>query len=66
MKTIAIIAGCLALAVAFRILEVLSSHTRIRSVGAKSNAKSRNIATINIADDYSVREGLEHYKDFDD
>lgn len=54
------------MAVAFRILEVLSSHTRIRSVGAKSNAKSRNIATINIADDYSVREGLEHYKDFDD
>jgi len=66
MKAIAIVAGCLAAAVALRIVEVLSSRKRINSVGAKSNAKSKDIATINIGDEISIQEGLEHYKFLDD
>lgn len=66
MKVIAIVAACLAAAVALRIFEVLSSRKPIRSVGAKSNRLSKNIATINIADSMSIQEGLKHYKDIDD
>jgi|GEM_PF-1741675 len=66
MKAIIIIAACLAVAVALRVIEILSSRSRIRSVGAKSNRNSRNIATIDITDPMSIEEGLEHYKDLDD
>ena len=66
MKAIIIIAACLILAVALRILEVITSRKPINSVGAKSNAHSKNIPTIDISDEKSIKAGLEHYRDLED
>ncbi len=66
MKAVLIIAGCLVLALVLRAVELISSRKPIRSVGAKSNAKSKDMATMDLSDPVSVKEGLEHYKDLMD
>jgi len=66
MKAILIIVGCIALALCFRVVDYIFSRKRIRSVGAKSNKNSYGMATIDLSDPISVKEGLEHYKHLED
>lgn len=65
MKALIIISACILLALAFRIVEKLSSG-RISSVGAKANNNSKTMARINLDDPESMKEALEHYKEFVD
>ena len=64
MKAIIITASALALAL--KLVDVLTSGRRINSVGAKSNNLSKRMPSININDPVSVQEGIAHYKDLDD
>lgn len=66
MKAVIIIAACLVLAVALRVVDILTESKRIRSVGAKSNNNSKYIPTIDLSDPKSVEAGLEHYRDLID
>ena len=66
MKAIIITASALALALALKMVDVLTSGKRINSVGAKSNNLSKRMPSININDPVSVQEGIAHYKDLDD
>ncbi len=66
MKALFITLGCIALALVLRIADDFSKRGRIRSVGAKSNSRSNDVATIDLADKSSVKEGLAHYKDLMD
>jgi len=66
MKALIIIAICLGLALILRIAEVLISRKPIKSVGAKANDKSKDIARVNINNPESVAEAVAHYKDLDD
>ncbi len=66
MKALFITLGCIALALVLRIADDFSKRGRIRSVGAKSNSRSNDVATIDLADKSSVEEGLAHYKDLMD
>ena len=61
MKALLITVACLVLALVLRVVDDFGK--RIKSVGAKSNEKSKNIATIDLSDSGSVIEGLSHYKD---
>lgn len=63
MKALLITVACLVLALILRIADDFGKRARIKSVGAKSNEKSKNIATIDLSDNSSVMEGLAHYKD---
>ena len=66
MKAIIITASALALALALKLVDVLTSGRHINSVGAKSNNLSKRMPSININDPVSVQEGIAHYKDLDD
>ena len=66
MKAIIIIISCIALALALKTIDIVTSKKRINSVGAKSNDNSKYIAHIDVNDPVSVQEGLAHYKDLDD
>ncbi len=66
MKALFITLGCIALALVLRIADDFSKRGRIRSVGAKSNSKSNDMATIDLGDRKNVEEGLAHYKDLMD
>ncbi len=63
MKALLITVACLVLALVLRVVDDFGKRARIKSVGAKSNEKSKNIATIDLSDSGSVIEGLSHYKD---
>lgn len=65
MKALIIIAACIVLALIFKVAESLTSG-KIRSVGAKSNANSKNIAKIDINDEKSLAEAMKYYKDMID
>jgi len=66
MKALIITAAVLVLAMALKILDVLTSGKRINSVGAKSNNESKRMPRIDINDPVSVQEGIAHYKHLDD
>lgn len=66
MEALIVIAACLVLAMALRVLDVLTSRSRIRSVGANANDKSKEISQINFDDPESIAEGIAHYSDLDD
>lgn len=66
MKALFITLGCIALALTLRIADEFSKRGRIRSVGAKANSRSNNVATFDLSDRKSVEEGLAHYKDLMD
>lgn len=65
MKALIVIAICLVLAIALKFVDVFTS-SRIKSVGAKSNKESQNIAKIDINDENSLKEALDHYKNLVD
>lgn len=65
MKALIIIAACLALAFVFKAVEYFSSR-KIKSVGAKSNKLSENIAKIDINDEKALKEALDYYKNLVD
>ncbi len=66
MKALFITLACIALALTLRVADDFSKRGRIRSVGAKSNSKSNDVATIDLGDSKNVEEGLAHYKDLMD
>lgn len=66
MKAIIITVAAVALAMALKILDIITSGRRINSVGAKANNKSKRMPRIDINDPVSVQEGIAHYKDLDD
>lgn len=66
MKAIIITAAVFVLAMALKILDVLTSRKRINSVGSKSNNESKKMPRIDINDPVSVQEGIAHYKYLDD
>ena len=63
---IIITVAAVALAMALKILDIITSGRRINSVGAKANNKSKRMPRIDINDPVSVQEGIAHYKDLDD
>lgn len=66
MKALLIISAILVLAIFLKTVELFSSRKAIRSVGSKSNRKSRGIARIDLNNPEEVRAAVEAYKDLTD
>lgn len=66
MKALIIVAALIVVALVLKLVETFSSMNNIKSVGAKSNKNSQNIAKIDINDPESVKEAVEYYKQFID
>ena len=66
MKALLIISAILVLAIFLKTVELFSSRKAIRSVGSKSNRKSRGIARIDLNNPEEVRAAVEAYKNLMD
>lgn len=66
MKALLIISAILVLAIFLKTVELFSSRKAIRSVGSKSNRKSRGIARIDLNNPEEVRAAVEAYKNLVD
>lgn len=66
MKTIIITIAVLVMAVALKTINVMIERKRINSVGAKSNNNSKGIAKYDIANQESIRELVNEFKDLAD
>lgn len=66
MKALIIIASCIALALVLKIVDLLTSRKAIKSVGAKSNGFSKDIARIDITNPEDIKAAVEYYKGLPD
>ena len=65
MKALIVIAALIVLAFVLRAVEYFTS-SKIKSVGAKSNTKSKDMAKIDINDEKALKEALDYYKNLTD
>jgi len=66
MKALIIVLATVVVLAAIRVIEVLASRQRIKSVGGRSNNASKRIARYDISDQESLNELVNTYKDMAD
>lgn len=66
MNALLITLACLALALVLRVSDDLLRRFRIRSVGAKANARSGEMAKLDLEDSGSLDAALDYYKNLMD
>lgn len=62
MKALVIISLCLLFVAIVRCVNYIFDNVAIKSVGAKANRKSAQIAKVNINDSEDIKRAVEYYK----
>lgn len=66
MEAIIVIAVTILFAFVLKALDYFSNRRNLKSVGAKSNAMSRNIPKVDITNPEELKNALDYYTDFPD
>lgn len=63
MKFFIIFSAIIAFAFILRVIDVFTSRSKIKSLGASSNKKSKDIPKVDVTDPEDMKRALDYYKD---